>query len=582
MANKPLTLPVQKKEVLTTSAEWGNLKSRFSGKTLFRTNLYHLITGNLSVLDNISNKWFFSELFEYSRITHDINMLPVLGKITANSGLSESLRQKASEAAETIEEWPPSGTRAGVSSEQEKALEARKILAGARFPQTTEILRLLRDKSIIIKRLALFLIAKFKLADMSQEVCECLNIPGLEEDAINALEALGSSAIKEINRFYLRSSGNINTSIAVLRLFSRTCPKENMSFLVERLGSNSRQIREVGACALVKCGYGPNDQEREHLHDIIFGVFETLTWINSGKITLEMNNEPRLLKEMDKEYNRWKDYLLNLLHIVYGQGDNAASKAGHDLVSKAIPELTQLIFGNSSNHGKENMSRAIAEKRINKKLQHYFPMDIPGYRDLLEDIINCDYNLLGIWTKSSALRIVPGIETRELGESVAALLFSPEEILREEATRLMARSGISLYKTTSDRIPESSKRKLDGIISGETDSNELLYEKTRFLASCFDRIIEDELLVLAESLEFSRDLRGIPERADDGSIIWTVGPGKEMSVKVIYKDSGRREHTEPKGESFFYELPLSAVREFNTMYPGSSFGLFGYIDEHEE
>ena len=127
---------------------------------------------------------------------------------------------------------------------------------------------------------------------------------------------------------------------------------------------------------------------------------------------------------------------------------------------------------------------------------------MPQCKDLLENIINYDYNILSIWTKASTLRYISEIDNEDLGESVVALLFSPEELLRQEAAQLIARSGRELYTTTSERIPESARKGLDRIISGKTNKNELLFEKTGFLASIFPDILEDELLYLSERMKF--------------------------------------------------------------------------------
>ena len=97
-----------------------------------------------------------------------------------------------------------------VNKEDERIISAKKVLSETRMPQTTEILRLLRDKSPESKRLAIYMIGKFRLSDMLPEVCECLNIPGLETDAAAVLSAFGNSAEEELIRFYLVSSGNIN------------------------------------------------------------------------------------------------------------------------------------------------------------------------------------------------------------------------------------------------------------------------------------------------------------------------------------------------------------------------------------
>ena len=52
--------------------------------------------------------------------------------------------------------------------------------------------------------------------------------------------------------------------------------------------------------------------------------------------------------------------------------------------------------------------------------------------------------------------------------SVVALMFSPEEILQEEAARLIAGSNLELYRSVSQRIQVQTKIRLDRIINKET------------------------------------------------------------------------------------------------------------------
>ena len=95
-------------------------------------------------------------------------------------------------------------------------------------------------------------------------------------------------------------------------------------------------------------------------------------------------------------------------------------------------------------------------------------MAIPDYNLLIEDIINRDYNLLGIWIRACAIRIMPDIESDNLAESLVALLFSPENILADESAMLLTRSGRGLFKPASARIPEQVKNRLEKIIRGRT------------------------------------------------------------------------------------------------------------------
>ena len=590
MGNKPILLPVEKSDLYTESNDWIGLKNRFSGKMLFRSNLYNLITGNLSVLDKADNNWFYKEILQYANSTLDINFLPVLKKIASGSRFGESLRQQATELMEIIEMESIHQRNGVISSsmidEASRAANARRILAGARYPQTTEILRLLRDKSPGLKRLALYLIGKFKVTDMIQEVCECMNIQEVGDEAYSVLSEFGNEAGKELNRFYLKSSGNINTSKTILRLFSQICPKENIQFIFERLWTNSRQIKEMALKTLLNCGYKPDEEEKVQLRKLIFDIFGLLTWILSVKVSLNEKNNKSLTSQISKEFSRWKKFLLNLLILTFEKpiAQETQKRNKSDDYSKFIPELAEIIY-TDVNPKKKNLSDTESDNKKLKKLQRYFPCEIPPYETLSEDIINCDYNLLNVWTKACAIRNISSIDSEHLRESVTALLFSPEWILKEEAAMLVARSDRKVYADTSDRVPDQDRIRIESIISEKTDKKDLLFEKTIFLVSVFPEISEEELVFLAERISYHKNISPGAIRQLTDSVVWSLTSEAQISkIRIIYdkwnEDDNNSDLKHP--DSFCYTLPLRAVELFRIYYPESSFVIFKFIESVEE
>ena len=593
MGNRLIKPPEEKSNALNKSFDLGTLKNKFSGKRLFRLNFYNLVTGNFSVLTNITNKWFLEQIIEYSHSKHDINLLPALKKIAADSNLDESIRQRASEIHEIIQEQDNTGItterQSGIKSEEEKFINARKALAGQRFPQTTEILRLLRDKSPELKRLALYIIGKFRVTDMAQEVCGCLNIPGIDTDACIVLQTLGSEISNDLRRFYLSSSGNISTSKAILRILGKIGSEENTGFLLSMVWSNSRQIKETALKCLVECGFKAPGDERDRFNKLIYETFGLLTWILSAKVCLDKNYDNILMREMDKEYNSWSTFLYNLLIVLPDPGKIA--RAGKDDQKKSdvntdfIPAMIEIVFHDTQKPTLDLLNDLGSDKKTLKKLNRYFPGEIPRYKDLLEDLINRDYNLINIWTKVCCLKNIAEIDEEDLAESVVALLFSPEEILQEEAARLIARSGKELYKSTSERIPDLTRKRLDKIISGETSERELLYEKVVFLTSCFSGIQEEDLLFLAEKMVYIKNFKdGIPEFPAD-SILWLMSAENPIPEVYIINGNSNRQFdilNLKANEAYGYILPFDIIEEFHFQYPDRSFEIFKYIDNNEE
>jgi hypothetical protein len=212
-----------------------------------------------------------------------------------------------------------------------------------------------------------------------------------------------------------------------------------------------------------------------------------------------------------------------------------------------------------------------------KNLYQFYPGEIPDYKNLIEDIINRDYNLLGIWIRACAIRNLPEIETESLVESIVALLFSPEAILQEESARLLARSGRELYTSASARIPLHVKNRLDKIIRSETNQEELIYEKVRFLSSCINKINEDDLLFLAEELKFTKNIDQPYSESKGGHILWSGKPGNVEIIHESHKLSVRQGISDK-----FYYLPLSTVEEYHFNSPEQSVHILNYIEINEK
>ncbi|HEX7493321.1 MAG TPA: hypothetical protein VF346_03800 [Bacteroidales bacterium] len=561
------------------------LKSRFSSYLHFRSDYFSLISGDYSVTDKIRNKWYFEKLIDQAHSKKDINLLPVLKKAAINSGLEEIVRQHSNEVVEILEKQITY-----LSPEDEKINGANKILAGTRRPQTTLILRLLRDNSIESKKLAIYMIGKFKLSDLLSEVCGCLNIRGLEIDAYSVLRSFGKDAEDELFRFYLVTSGDTSTSKTILRLLGETCSKESVGFLFSRLKSNSRQLKEITVKYLIVCGYKPSKEDKDFLHQLISEVIGLITWNLSAKICLRRSNDNFLLEEVNKEMARWEKFLFNVLSITYNS--DTISRIREYLGEETLEsvnyalEMIDIVVDDSVKPKLISLLDINGDEDKLKNLYNFYPGEIPGYKKLQEDIINRDYNLVSLWTKACSLRSISRIEDNEMAYSVTALLFSPEGIIQEEAASLIARSNHELYMSASQRIPESARKRLDKIIFGPTDEGELLFEKVLFLSECFGVIPEDDLLSLAGVMKYIKNIEtesGL--LLNESFIIWSLSGDKTGNeVRIFNNDNIDRLNLNYQSSNnlFYYVLPLTAIEDYHFQFPEKSFEILKYIENHEE
>jgi len=560
------------------------LKSRYSADRVFRTDYFKLISGDFSVMEKNKNSPYIMKIVEYADSENDINLIPALKSIASDNNLDDEIKQQSTELVNRMKRLSAAKPR-----EKEKANYAKNILAGTRIPQTTEILRLLKDNSVESKRLAIYMIGKFGLSDMLSEVCECLGVPGLEADSNVVLRTFGNKAEDELIRYYLVSSGNTKTCKAILRILGEICTKESVGFIFPRIWSNSRQIKEAALQCLIDCEYKPSDEEKDRLHQFISDIIGLMTWNLSAKICLEKNNDAFLIEEFRKEINRWNTFLFNILSITYDSG--SITKIRENLESETVEsvnfalEMIDIVIDDSIKPKLIPLLDIVPDVEKIKNLHQFFPGVIPHFDMLMEDIINRDYNVISIWTKVCILRNLPEVEGDDMAESVVALLFSPEGLLQEESAKLIARSSKELYKLASERIQASTKERLDRIVNGEINEKELFFEKIQFLSSCFKEISEEELFVLAKELIHLEDIKiGFPS-IQYGCLIWPVSSDNHCDEAFVYysdslyKPSGMFKDRE---DTSYYILPLNTIEEYQNMFPEKSCWILEYIDNYEE
>jgi hypothetical protein len=548
--------------------DWGILKNRFSGRRLFSYNYFNLFMGDTSVLDNNKNKWLIENIVNYAATKQDKNFIPGLKKIAADYNLDEGIRQRSV----MILEMP---------------WVEKTSFVETRTPQTSEILKLLKINSIESKKLAICMIGKYKLTDMLHEVADNLNIPGLEVDSASVLLSFRKEVGNELKQLYLKSSGNINSSKAILRILYKTGVQENITFLYERLWSNSKEIKELALDCLIDCSFKVPAEDKGRINQLINEICGLVVWIFSVQMYLKKAGNEFLKKSLNEEIIFWKKFLFNLLFITFDSGiiQNVRNESSDEETEIGVfsPELFNIIFDEP---GKQLMGlshRSLSDIKKLKRLNKLFPGEIPDFQNLDEDLLNRSYNQITIWTRACTLRGIKTIENKNLSESVVALIFSPEEILREEAAKLLARSSRELYLSVSQRIPVSVKYRLDKIINNEADEKELLFEKTVFLSSLFPEIPMEKLLFLAKEMMYIKQSPEEYPHNSAGVIVWTLSPElTNTEVKVFFEDDQDfKSITPPHEKSFLYLLSLKTVEEFHYLFPEHSFSVLKYIDDKE-
>ncbi len=284
----------------------------------------------------------------------------------------------------------------------------RSLFSSNYQPVITDLLRLIRDHDIEIKRETLYFIGKHKVKELLPEVADCLDIDDLLKDAYQVLRQFKDEAFEALSGHFFRSSGNINARRLIIRLFGESGGPEAVEFLLQRLLSVQKSLRKEAVQGLLNCGYVADEEVKVRLLQEVNDIIGLVTWNIGASITLKANDDLRLSMIMAKETQWWFNFLFDLLSLIYEK--SSFDKIRENLESETVEavnfalEMLDLVVDEEIKPKLNALLDVIPDEQKIKNLFQFYPGDIPDYRDMIEDLINKDYNHIPIWTKVCALR----------------------------------------------------------------------------------------------------------------------------------------------------------------------------------
>jgi hypothetical protein len=545
----------------------------------FRLNYYSFAQGEHKSLLHPESEHLSRKLISHSLAEDDFTMLSALKAISESSAVSETLRQNAVGAYEKIEL-----SLSAKSPSAEKRLAVSKLFTAQRQPNTTEVLRLLRDSKIEQKRYAILLIGKFRISELLGEVCNCLHIKELRHTATSVIVIFGRESVEPLSRLFMNSSGNTELGLIVIRLLAKCGGKDAFEFLFGRLWSTSRAIKELAVGELLKLGYRASGSDTDKLHQVISDVMGLITWNIAATITLQRANDNELLELVKRDSERWFSLLFTMLSLAYDpisiQKIRTNIENGTVGSMNYALEMIDMVIDDSVKGKLVYLIDTVPDEEKIKNLLQFYPKEIQSYNELIEDIINRDYNLTGLLLKAYAVRRADLNSSPAVKESVTALLFSPEEILVQEGILAFSRNRVEIPGDLISRLPAESVKLAEAISGGTFFTQASEWSKAELVAEMFPELSDDGLVSLATAI-YATDSPGkfspVPGKE---YISWCSSDGKTFrQVRLISARLGEVLSYECRQGSAWYFLSLDHAENLYLHSPESALSIMENLEK---
>jgi hypothetical protein len=177
-------------------------------------------------------------------------------------------------------------------------------------------------------------------------------------------------------------------------------------------------------------------------------------------------------------------------------------------------------------------------------------------KTLLHGILAADQNITGLWVKACALHCVAEEKKGTEKEVIVSYLFSNSHLLQQEAARVIRAIDHLWYSEAEERLSDQVRQNARALIDGKTHEMATIFEKTRFLSLCFQKIPEERIIHLASGMRYSESYDAGPS---PGNLTWIVPSGN--------------------GKSGLYSLPVTDITDFVFHYSEYTDIFVNYMDD---
>jgi AAA family ATP:ADP antiporter len=337
------------------------------------------------------------------------------------------------------------------------------------------LLELLRDVDPKVRYEALFTARKVKRQETWPVLIEMLGSPSYGHHAAAAMKEAGESVLPTLEAAFHKSGQSDLVMLRIVQIMGRIGGKYALQLLWRKADYPDKRIVKQILYSLRYINHQARGREVREVIDLLDIEISKTMWNLAALSELPDTEHFQFLREaLTEEVTENYDQITILLSILYdpqsvqlvrenietGDPDNIAFAMelmdlfiDQELKPKLIP-----LFDDSS-----------VEQKL-EKLQLIYPRESYTAVQVINYILNRDFNLNNRWTKVCAIHATAYMPDFRVSRGLAAQLFNRDRLLQETAAWVIYNKDKAAYDALRLRLPQRDKNFLDSAI----ENNQLL------------------------------------------------------------------------------------------------------------
>ena len=364
----------------------------------------------------------------------------------------------------------------GKSVRQSDRVLAAKLLRKLVSQRTIFILlELLRDADPKVRGEAILTARKVKRPETWPVMIDMLSSPMYSNQVTAALKESGTAVLQVLDAAFYKSGQTDQVMLKIVQIIGHIGGEEAWQLLWKKSDYPDKRVVKQIFYSLRFTNYSAKGRERRQVIDLLDTEIGKTLWNLCAQEELpEVEHFEFLKAALREELRDNYDQISLLMSILYDPQsvqlvrENVETGTA-DGIAYAL-ELLDLFVDQEVKPKLLPLFDDIAVKEKMNRLQIYFPRESYNPVQVVNYILNRDFNLNNRWTKMCAVYSSAFIPEFRVSRGLIGQMFNPDRLLQETAAWVIYNKDKAQYKVVSDRLPLRDKKFLDSSI----ENNQLL------------------------------------------------------------------------------------------------------------
>ncbi len=364
----------------------------------------------------------------------------------------------------------------GKSVRQTDRLLAAKLLRKLISQRTIFILlELLRDADAKVRQEAILTARKVKRSETWPVMIDLLSSPLYSNQVTAALKEAGPSVLPVLDTAFYRSGQSDQVMLKIVQIMGHIGGTEAWQLLWKKSDYPDKRVVKQIFYSLRFTNYNAKGRERNQVMELLDTEIGKTLWNLCAQEELPNVEHFKFLKEaLREELRDNNDQISLLMSILYDPQSVQLVRENietgtSDGIAYAL-ELMDLFVDQEMKPKLFPLFDDISVKEKMNRLQVYFPRESYNPVQVVNYILNRDFNLNNRWTKMCAVYSSAFIPEFRVSRGLIGQMFNPDRLLQETAAWVIYNKDKTQYQVVSDRLPLRDKKFLDSSI----ENNQLL------------------------------------------------------------------------------------------------------------